>query len=695
MTEPVSSDQPPFRPGGSVPDDPLVTTDINGRILFWNPGAAALFGHAEAEILGHSALELVPPEDRADHLRTLRELFTLGGELPTGSLPLRGFTRDQERIELDLSLFTWNTPHGRRFMGVMRPRQAQATPPAVPEQLSITTKLFEHAVEGMVVMDRDWNVLAANKAFTDICGHDLDTLAGHPAPLFRNQEAGTPSRQDVIIALEQDGAWRGEVRNRRASGEVYKESLAITTVRNSFGRTTHFVAVCHDLSSAIRTEEEFRFHTSHDALTGLPNRFLFTDRLEQILNHAHRSGEHVTLLVLGLDGFKHINESLGHPVGDQVLREVAERIRTLIRREDTVGRLSGDEFAILFRDARHESRSVVAVMQKLMDGLSQPIRIGDQDLTLTASMGLTVFPGDGDNALTLIRNTNLAMTRAKQAGKNTYKFYTSAMGSQATKRLILENSLRKALENEEFVVHYQPKVDVFSGQVMGMEALVRWNQPGMGMVPPGDFITIAEETGLIVPMGRWVLETSCRQTREWLDAGLGPLQVAINLSARQFQVGNLNDTIREVLDKTGLDPRFLELEITESLMMTDIDKSITTLQELTDDMGLKVAVDDFGTGYSSLSYLKQFPIHTIKIDRSFINNLSSGTDDDAIVRAILSLARSLNLQVVAEGVETAEQLAILRELQCEMFQGYLFSKPVDAAAFETLVRRERAKQPAV
>ncbi|MBF0323375.1 MAG: EAL domain-containing protein, partial [Magnetococcales bacterium] len=437
---------------------------------------------------------------------------------------------------------------------------------------------------------------------------------------------------------------------------------------------------------------ESRTRANHDHLTDLPNRLLFTDRLEQVLNHAQRSGEQVVLLFFSLDSFKKVNESLGHEIGDRVLKQVAERMRSVIRKDDTLGRLSGDEFAIIFRNAR-QLQSAITIAQKVQSVLLPPILAKGHELTVTASVGLSVFPMDGSDATTLIRNANLALTRAKQAGKNNFMFFTSSMATQATKRLILENSLRKALENQEFVVHYQPKVDVGSGVVTGMEALIRWNQPGMGMVPPGDFIAIAEESGLIVPMGQWVLETACRQNKAWIDAGLGPLRVAINLSARQFQVGQLNNTIRKVLETTGLAPTDLELEITESLMMADIKESIITLRELS-NMGLSIAVDDFGTGYSSLSYLRQFPVNTIKIDRSFVSTLTESSGDTPIVRAILSMARSLNLYSVAEGVETVEQLRILADLGCDAYQGYHFSRPIPPEEFAALVARSRKKPKA-
>ncbi|MEO5369883.1 MAG: EAL domain-containing protein [Magnetococcus sp. DMHC-1] len=553
--------------------------------------------------------------------------------------------------------------------------------------LAIAIQLFEHTVEGMLVMDASGKVVSVNSGYTNITGESREALLGNPAILFRDPDKLDRSPQSILDEARERGQWHGVIWNRRGNGESYQESMVITAIHDSKGETTHFVAVCLDMSLTGLNAAELRLRSNHDHLTDLPNRLLFTDRLEQILVHAQRSRENVVLLFFALDSFKKINESLGHQTGDLVLKQVAGRLRQIIRREDTLGRLSGDEFAIIFRNARH-TESAITIAQKVQASLAEPLMVSNHELAVTASVGLAVFPMDGEDAETLIRHANLALARAKQAGRNTFMFFTSSMAAQATKRMILENSLRKALDNGEFIVYYQPKVHVATGLVTGMEALIRWNQPGMGMVPPGDFIAIAEESGLIVPMGQWVLETSCRQSKSWIDAGLGPLRVAINLSARQFQVGKLNNTIKKVLDTTGLSPTDLELEITESLMMADIKESIITLRELS-DMGLSIAVDDFGTGYSSLSYLRQFPINTIKIDRSFVSTLTSESGDTPIVRAILSMAQSLNLASVAEGVETVEQLQILTELGCDEYQGYYFSRPLPPEEFAALVTRLR------
>ncbi|MBF0154696.1 MAG: EAL domain-containing protein [Magnetococcales bacterium] len=557
--------------------------------------------------------------------------------------------------------------------------------------LSIAIRLFEHTVEGMLVLDPQGKVLSVNRGYTIMTGESRDALIGKAANLFRNPDRLEYSPQAIMSEVAERGQWHGIIWNRRQNGEAYQEAVTLTTIVDSHNKTTHIVAICLDMSLTGSKEAEQRFRANHDPLTDLPNRLLFTDRLEQILNHAHRSKEQVVLLFFALDSFKKINESLGHEIGDQVLKQVADRMRDMIRKDDTLGRLSGDEFAIIFRNAR-QAQSAITIAQKVQSVLMSPILVESHELSITASVGLSVFPMDGTDAPMLIRNANLALARAKQAGRNTFKFFTSSMATQATKRLILENSLRKALDNGEFTVFYQPKIKVATGLVTGMEALIRWNQPGMGMVPPGDFIAIAEESGLIVPMGQWVLETSCRQNKAWIDAGLGPLRVAINLSARQFQVGSLNSTIKRVLDITGLAPTDLELEITESLMMADIKESIITLRELS-AMGLSIAVDDFGTGYSSLSYLRQFPINTIKIDRSFVSTLTEESGDTPIVRAILSMAQSLNLTSVAEGVEKVDQLEILAGLGCDEYQGYYFSRPLPANEFATLVTRLRQAPP--
>ncbi|OLP20017.1 diguanylate cyclase [Leptolyngbya sp. 'hensonii'] len=428
-----------------------------------------------------------------------------------------------------------------------------------------------------------------------------------------------------------------------------------------------------------RVEAMIRHQASHDQLTGLPNRLFLNDRLSLELINAHRQNEVLAVLFLDLDRFKTINDTLGHAMGDQLLQSVTDRLRGCLREGDFIARWGGDEFTLLLpqitspEDATHIAR-------RILHALSQTFWFEDHEFYVTASIGIALAPYDGEDVETLLKNADTAMYRAKQQGKNNYQLYTSAMNGTALEQLVLENNLRKALEREELILHYQPQLDLNTGEVISMEALIRWQHPELGLVPPSQFIPLAEETGLICPIGEWVLRSACQQNQAWQMAGLPRLRVAVNISGRQFQQKNLVKTITQILEETGLNPEDLEIEITESVAVQDVDFTIAILQQLR-DMGIHVAIDDFGTGYSSLSSLKRFPLNTLKIDRSFVRDLASNTCDAAIVRAVVSLGQGLNLQVMAEGVETQEQMMALCKVGCTGVQGYFFSKPlpIDAA----------------
>jgi diguanylate cyclase (GGDEF)-like protein len=425
----------------------------------------------------------------------------------------------------------------------------------------------------------------------------------------------------------------------------------------------------------------------YDALTGLANRTLFQDRLAQAIARAHRSERRIALLFLDLDRFKEINDSLGHEAGDRVLQETAARLRQSLREGDSVARLGGDEFTVVLEDVA-DADEVRGVAQKLMHAFAEPFRVDRQDLYVTPSMGIALYPADGADADSLLKHADTAMYQAKSEGRDNFQFYAAAMSAAAHERLSLEGSLRQALERGEFVLHYQPVVRLASGEISSVEALLRWRHPDEGLLPPGRFIAAAEQTGLIVPLGDWVLRAACAQAARWQAAGLRPLRVAVNLSARQFRKGRLLQAVREALAASGLASRWLMLEITETLLMDNPRASGATLQELK-EMGVHMALDDFGTGYSSLAYLKLFPIDIIKIDRSFVRDIVTDVDDAAIVRATIGLAASLGMLTTAEGVETREQLAFLQEHGCRLGQGFLFSPPVEAEAFAAMLREER------
>ena len=442
-----------------------------------------------------------------------------------------------------------------------------------------------------------------------------------------------------------------------------------------------------DLEERKRVELSIRHMAHHDALTGLPNRTLFRDRLTHAMAQADRYHQKLAVLFLDLDRFKAINDTLGHNVGDQLLKIAAERLRSCVRDCDTVARLGGDEFTVIVDDIM-EVQDAAVVAQKILDTLSQPFNLHGHEVFISVSVGITLYPTDDESADNLLRNADSAMYRAKEYGRNNYQFYVADMNVKARARLMLESSLRRALDRGEFTLYYQPRVDLFSGRVIGAEALLRWRHPEMGLVPPVEFIPILEETGMIIPVGDWVLRQASQQNRIWQDMGLPPIRMAVNLSVRQFIQKDLAESVLRILEQVGLSPEYMELEITEDLLLEHNQTNIITLTKLR-NQGIHISIDDFGTGYSSLSYLKRLPIDTLKIDQSFVRDIDTDPDNKAIASAIIAMANSLHLNVLAEGVETDEQLAFLRAQGCNEIQGFSFSHPLPAEEFERLLREGR------
>lgn len=446
-----------------------------------------------------------------------------------------------------------------------------------------------------------------------------------------------------------------------------------------------------DLQAELMSaRESLLAQATHDPLTGLPNRLLFSDRLTQRLMKSRGAPQPLAVMYLDLDRFKIINDTLGHNVGDQLLRDVATRLNRCLRETDTLARMGGDEFTVILADVEtHEEAEAVA--KKILEVLAEPIVVNGNELYVTGSIGISVYPVDGADVETLVRNADTAMYQAKEKGRNCYHAYSEALTASVIHSMTLESGLRGALERKEFLVHYQPKVDIRTGAIVGSEALVRWQHPDYGLVPPNKFIPLAEETGLIGEISDYVLETARAQTKAWMDAGRGPLCVSVNISGRQFQQRKLTQSVQQALEKSGLDPRHLDLELTESILMNEPDAVSSVLQEFR-EMGVCISIDDFGTGYSSLSYLKKFPVDAVKIDRSFVTDITTNPDDAAIAGAVVAMAHSLKLKVCAEGVETIEQLEFLRSLQCDEMQGYFISPPVSAQEFEELLRQDRNRE---
>jgi diguanylate cyclase (GGDEF)-like protein/PAS domain S-box-containing protein len=463
-------------------------------------------------------------------------------------------------------------------------------------------------------------------------------------------------------------------RARRKDGSfVWFESTSRAILNPVTGRVDEIVSVSRDISERRRAEEQIEYQAYHDALTGLPNRLLFRDRLTIALAHAKRQEVPLTVMFLDLDRFKYVNDTLGHSLGDELLRAVAARLRSVLREGDTIARMGGDEFTILLGDV-DSADGAARIAQKLLDTVAAPVRVEGHELYVTTSIGIAMYPEDGDTADALLKNADSAMYRAKELGRNSYQLCTRAMNSRAAQRLSVENALRRAIERDELVLHYQPLIHLESRELAGKEALLRWNRPGFGLVPPSEFISIAEETRMIIPIGEWVLRRACRQAKEWQQSGHPHLRIAVNLSPRQFQQSDLCDVVAAALEESGLEPRYLELEVTEGTAMLNTDRTIATLADLR-ALGVRIAIDDFGTGHSALSYLRRFAIDRVKIDREFVQEIENSRSNRAIVSAIAAMAHGLDLVVTAEGVETEEQVAFLEEAGCEEVQGFLFGKP--------------------
>lgn len=545
--------------------------------------------------------------------------------------------------------------------------------------------VFENTTEGVMITDSDDRVVAVNKAFTDVTGYSEATVLGKTPQLLYSGREDDQSYQALSDTLRRIRRWKGELWKRHQRGHLFPAWLNVSAVTDDLGRVTHHVHVFSDITPLKESQAQLEHLAHHDALTGLPNRILFNARAEHALLRARRDGRLVAILMLDLDHFKNINDSLGHPAGDHLLQAVTKLLKNLVREEDTVARLGGDEFIVLL-EGTQQPGDASAVAEKIIKALAPPFDLDGHEAYVGASIGISLFPNDGKDVTTLIKNADSALYCAKEQGRNGYSFYTQDLTAGAINRLVLETSLRRAMEDSQFTLHYQPQISLSSGQVVGAEALVRWQHPKLGLVLPSEFIPMTESMGLIVKLGEWVLRTACVQTKAWQQQGLPPLRIGVNVSSIQMTRGRFIDTVEKVLKDTGLDSQYVELEITEGLLMQQTNQTIATLETLK-AMGVRLAIDDFGTGYSSLSYLKRLPIHRLKIDRSFIREIPHDPGDVAITRAVIALGINLQLIVVAEGVETQRQLEFLRCNGCEEAQGYLCGRPLPPSEFAELVYR--------
>ncbi|MBU6958291.1 EAL domain-containing protein [Pseudomonas sp. CVAP len=611
---------------------------------------------------------------------------------------LKGRTEDYQieyRVRHGDGHWVWIEDRGRavergangRVIRMVGTRRDISVSKGLEEQRQLAATVFEAASEGIVIFDPDYALIAVNQAFSRVTGYQIEDLLGRNVVELPCSRDARRHYSVIHQALEQQGSWQGELVEARKNGELYPQWLQLNVVRDTRGNVSHIVGFFADLSARRESEERMRYLTHYDELTGLANRSLFRERLHEAHQRVRQGGRSLALLHINLDRFKLLNDSLGHEVADQMLQKIARRLVNALPEADTIARLSGDEFAVLF-DAYGNLSSLARVATRLSTKLRLPLTVEGHELVVSASMGISMLPDNAREISALVSQSNMAMQHAKHLGGNNFQFYTDSLQASTLERLQLENQLRKAIEDKQLKVFYQPKLCLATGRLNAAEALVRWDHPTMGQVPPGDFIGLAEEVGLIGAIGEFVLRQACWQACEWQRQGLEPIRVSVNLSVHQLRQGKLVSLVRQVLEETGLAPHYLELELTESQLLDSVEHIIATFQQLR-DLGVKLAIDDFGTGYSSLSYLKRIPVDYVKIDQAFIRGLGEGGEDAAITRAIIAMAHGLSLKVVAEGVETAEQLAFLEAESCDEVQGYLISRPVEAFKLASLLRGGR------
>ena len=553
------------------------------------------------------------------------------------------------------------------------------------DRLRQAAVVFDSTTEGVVISGSDNRILNVNQAFCQITGYSTEEAIGANPSLLKSGWHDDGFYQQMWQALQADGSWQGEVWNRRKNGEIYPQWQTINTVHDTDGKLTYYVAVFADISKIKRSEQEIDFLAHNDPLTRLPNRLLLNERLENAVQRARRQGDKVGLIFIDLDRFKAVNDSLGHSAGDDLLRAAAQRMLARSREQDTLARLGGDEFVLLVEDIQLAD-DLIPVAKRLLACFDKPFEIAGQPLHLTVSLGISLYPDDGDDARSLLTHADTALTLAKDNGRNTYAFYTQALTLHARERIALESSLHQAITGNQLRVFYQPQVDLHSGQIVGAEALVRWQHPELGLLAPDRFLPIAANAGLMINIDEYVLGQACRQMQHWLSAGFELRHMAVNMSGSWLERGDVVGSVKKALAENQLAAHYLELELTETEVMRNNEASLERLDALR-SLGVELAIDDFGTGYSSLMRLKRLPVNRLKIDRGFVSDLPQDLNDTAITQAIIALGKSLQMQLTAEGVETVEQARLLAEMGCSLAQGYLYSRPVPAEDFQALMQQ--------
>ncbi len=665
-----------------APEAIIVFNQDTKKLIEFNSKALDLFGYSREEMLKINFFKLCSPQQN-NHLDEQSYLEFSIEHCVKGETSLLEWTfvnRQQDSILCEMRLLRLPGEHPTLFRGSISDISERKIAEAQMRKLS---QALQHTADAIMITDEHGIIEYTNNAYEHMTGFSYQESVGKTPEQIHAGDGDEAVYQELWQTVRSGQVYSGEFAKHRKDKSPYYEEVTITPLLNSEGDVTHFIFTGRDISDRMATQQQLQHLAHHDVLTNLPNRSLLMDRTDQAISQASRHNHQVAVLFLDLDHFKRINDSLGHEAGDKALLHVAQVLRRLLRTSDTVARIGGDEFVVVLHEVERIAE-VHQVTHKILEALAKPIEISSQELFISTSIGIALFPNDAQNSLNLIKHADIAMYRAKEHGRNTHEFYSSEMSAKASARMALETQLRKAIKQKEFRLHYQPQVDVQSGEIIGAEALIRW-EPEQGItILPHRFIPILEETGLITDVGAWILRESCRQLSLWQRIKPG-LRMSINLSSRQFQDDQLESHINDSLAKYQLSPEHIELEITESLLVDYGQQTLSLLEKL-NHQGFRLAIDDFGTGYSSLSYLKRFPITTLKIDQSFIRDIDTDPDDAAIVRAIIAMAHSLKLDVVAEGIETESQLAFINEHQCATAQGFLFDIALSAPKFERILR---------
>jgi diguanylate cyclase (GGDEF)-like protein/PAS domain S-box-containing protein len=652
------------------------------RPLFVNQAYAEIFGYgAPAEVLAmDTVIGLYAPAERP-RIENYNAA-SLAGEPAPSHYECQGVRKDGTRIWLDnvVRVVEWQGAPAIQCTIIDISERKR-----VEEDLRKLSQAVEQSPASVMITDTEGRIEYVNPKFIELTGYGLDELLGQSPDLLRSGYTSDTQRHEQWEAIRSGREWRGELHSKKKNGELYWEYALVSPIKTPEGEISHFLSVSEDITIRKEYEERLLRRANYDDLTGLPNRFLLLDRLSGAVADARRAKRKMALMVIDLDRFKSVNDRLGHGAGDEVLRQAAERLKSCLRGGDSIARLGGDEFAALLPSLGREA-DVEIVASRMLEKLSDPFVVDTQEAFCTASIGATVYPIDGDDPQVLMRNADAAMYRVKETGRNGFQFFTPEMNRQALERIQVETHLRHALERGELSLYYQPLVDLSSGRIVGAEALLRWHSPELGTVSPSLFIPLAEDSGLIEPIGDWVMRTACEQARRWREGNCGPDYISVNVSIRQFRDGDLADRVSDILSATGLSAKNLELEVTESLLLDENPQATRALEALS-EMGVGLSIDDFGTGYSSLSYLKSYPFTGLKIDHSFVRHLEANPDDRVLIEAIVAMAHSLGLRVVAEGVETKAQLDFLRSRECDAIQGFYISPPLPSDQFQELLAR--------